>query len=126
MITATHKLQFEQITKIKAAEQKKFNRMRAIHSSLIVLIRVIIEIAKSDPKAINGVIASLGRKIDLNEENARKIVELEEDDKQMNEVRTMQYLKTQYDNEDRSEDLGSEPDDSFNNYSYRPQKFIFC
>ena len=55
--------------------------MRAIHSSLIVLIRVIIEIAKSDPKAINGVIASLGRKIDLNEENARKIVELEEDDK---------------------------------------------
>ena len=48
-----------------------------------MLIRIVLDIARSDPAALGGVIASLGNKIDVSEEHARKITELEETDKEM-------------------------------------------
>ena len=63
----------------------KFKRIRELHSGLLVLIRIIIDIAQNDPMTLGGVIASLGNKLDKSEEHARKISELEEATEEMKE-----------------------------------------
>ena len=50
---------------------------------MIVIIRIILDIAQNDPTALGGVIASLGNKLDLSEEHARKLTELDEANEEM-------------------------------------------
>ena len=47
------------------------------------MIRIVLDIARNDPTALGGVIASLGNKLDVSEEHARKLIELDETEKEM-------------------------------------------
>ena len=59
-------------------------------------MRIIIDIAQNDPIALGGVMASVGNKLDLNEEHARKISELDEATEEIKEkLHTFEELQMQ-------------------------------